>query len=461
MKTEEIREKILNAFEPNVPAVSRYYAHTMEARGGSDLVKKIIRRLVGAKNENLRYLFTGHLGCGKSSELLHLRDKLEKEETIFPVYIDFEKYLDKQDTTLEDIFLGMISEIAVICRDKFDIKTKAESYSLIRKISGFFGEISPKAELGLPAIAKLQFERIKQNPNLRQQIHAAIKDDAKKSLFGELNQFIMEVELHMKQKTSFNKLLIIADSLEKIKRFEKDKNSDAEANIESQKKLFIDRAEQLTGIATNIIYTVPLSLYTSTYGTQLQQIYGNNVDSLPMVKVHYRGDFDKPFGEGIKQLKEVINRRLRYIGIKIDEIFEPEALNYLLAYSGGNIRTLLRLIQESSIWADEFPVNMTAAKQSVGEEVRSFAVSVREEYWKNLAELELSADQQIENGNPAYSKMIESLAVLEYMNGEENPRADKTWYAVNPAIRLTIKFQEAVKKLKAERKKDTPETKEK
>ena len=43
--------------------------------------------------------------------------------------------------------------------------------------------------------------------------------------------------------------------------------------------------------------------------------------------------------------------------------------------------------------------------------------------------------------------MLESLAVLEYMNGDESETDDEVWYAVNPAIRRTIKFQEALKKL--------------
>ena len=43
--------------------------------------------------------------------------------------------------------------------------------------------------------------------------------------------------------------------------------------------------------------------------------------------------------------------------------------------------------------------------------------------------------------------MLESLAVLEYVNGDETETDDNLWYAVNPAIRLTIKFQEAVKNL--------------
>lgn len=458
MKNEELQAAIFNSFEPNIPATPRFYADCMKVRGGNALVTKMVRRLKSSRYENLHYLFTGHLGCGKSSELLHLKDELEKETTFFPVYIDFEEYLDKQDATLEDIFLGMISEIATQCRDKFEIKSKAESYTLFNKLVQFLGGFKVGGEVGLPwDVAKLNIEKLKQNPSLRQQVRKAIEADEKKSLFGELNNFILEIELRLKQETEYTKLVIIADSLEKIKRFEQE-----ESELVSQKKLFIDRAEQMTAIATNIVYTVPLFLYRSHYGTQLQQIYGDNVFTLPMVKIHHRGKFDEPFEMGRLELMEIIKKRLHHTGTTVSEVFETsesedtDALKYLLKYSGGNIRTLIRLIQKASIEVDEFPINFRAARNSVRGEVRSFAASVRENYWLKLAALELSANQQIENGDDDYSKMLESLAILEYMNGGETETDDDVWYAVNPAIHRTIKFSEAVAELVAQRPAATP-----
>ena len=146
---------------------------------------------------------------------------------------------------------------------------------------------------------------------------------------------------------------------------------------------------------------------------------------------------------------KIINKRLQHSKASVEEVFEPDALEYLLKYSGGHIRSLIRFVQEASIAVDDLPINFKAARESVREEVRSFAASVREEYWNKLATLELSGSQQIENGDDDYSKMLESLAVLEYVNGDEVETDDDVWYAVNPSIRLTIKFQEAVKKLQA------------
>ena len=114
-----------------------------------------------------------------------------------------------------------------------------------------------------------------------------------------------------------------------------------------------------------------------------------------MVKIHKRGRFDEPFEIGREELIEIINRRLKDTGTKIGDVFEADALEYLLKYSGGHIRSLIRFVQEAIIEIDDLPIDYAAARKSVREEVRGFGASVREEYWSKLAELELSENQQI------------------------------------------------------------------
>jgi hypothetical protein len=370
---------------------------------------------------------------------------LERDTTFFPIYIDFEEYLDRRDVTLEDVFLGMIAKIAERCRAKFEFSFNSESYSLIKKLGGFVSDFSVKGEVGLPFdLMKFNVERLAKNPSLREQVRTAIKDDSKKSLFSELNDLITEVELRLKQKTEFTHLIIIADSLEKIDKFENE-----EEGIPSQQALFLDKARKLTEIVAHTVFTVPLSLYRCNEGPRLASLYGKNVFVLPMVKIHKRGDFTEPYGVGISELKEIITKRLRHAGTTIEQTFTPDALEHIIKYSGGNIRNLIRFIQEACFETEALPIEFQAARLSVKEEVRAFAASVRESYWKKLAELELSPDQQIVNDDEDYARMLESTAILEYMNGNTEETDDDYWYAVNPAIRRTIKFNAALDKLKA------------
>ena len=146
----------------------------------------------------------------------------------------------------------------------------------------------------------------------------------------------------------------------------------------------------------------------------------------------------------------MIKKRLNPSGVTIDETFETEALAHLIKFSGGNIRYLIRFIQESSISVDELPIDLRAARLSVKETINSFARTVRESHWEMLARLENSDDQQIENGNDDYAVMLRNLSILEYINGNEVEDENDVWFAVNPCIRKTIKFQKALENLQSQ-----------
>lgn len=445
MKPDEKLTKIYNSFEPLVPADFSYYEDCREARGGDAIGRKIIQRLNKSDHHSVRFLFTGHLGCGKSSELKHLTNKIENETPVFPIYIDFDDYLDTQDVDLEDIFLGIITEVSTKCRDRFNFQPKQASYSVLKQVADFFKDFTAKGEVGLPFdLAKINIERLKQNPSLRQEIRNAIKGNSKRTLLTELNDLILEIELHLKKTTEFKKIVVIADSLEHIRKFE-----DAEEGVGSQKRFFVDKKEELD-IASHVIYTVPLELCYSSYGTELSEKYGADVFMLPMVKTHKRGGFDENYELGWEALKNVIKKRLNPIGVTLEETFEPEALAHLIKYSGGNIRYLIRFIQESSNSVDTLPIDFRAARLSVKETINSFARTVRESHWEMLAKLEMSKTQQIENGNNDYAVMLRNLSILEYINGDDCEEENDVWFAVNPCIRKTIKFQEALENLKSQ-----------
>ena len=443
---EETLSNIYNAFAPDIPAKPEFYEDCRAARGGEFLIKEIVRRLA-KKNESigepLRFLFTGHRGCGKSSELKHLVRCIERDTSKFPVYIDFEEYLDRQDVTLEDIFLAIISEVAEKCNKKFGFKSKAGSYEILGSVGEILKGANVSAEAGLPfGIGKISIENLKKEASLRKQVREAIRGHSKRTLYSELVDFITETRLFLKKNTPYDDLVIIADTLEYINRFEK-----VDDQLEAQKILFIDRQEQLN-LGCSVLFTVPLSLYRSKYGKQLTDIYGNEVFVLPMVKIHTRGNTNKKFEAGYKALASIAEKRLAQNSLSLKEIFEPDALEFLTRYSGGNIRTFIRFVQDAAISSDGIRLDIDSARSSVRKAVRSFAAGVDDSHSEKLAQLDLSTNQQIENGDEGYSDLLNSTAVLEYVNGEASDLFDDVWYAVNPAIHEILRFKEAVKALK-------------
>ncbi|HYP25408.1 MAG TPA: hypothetical protein VE262_01705 [Blastocatellia bacterium] len=90
-------KQIYNACDPYEPASSEHYCSCAEARGESVLAQEFLRRL-RLTDQHISFLFSGHIGCGKSSELEQLRRVLTKNipyhPRYFPILIDVSDYLD-------------------------------------------------------------------------------------------------------------------------------------------------------------------------------------------------------------------------------------------------------------------------------------------------------------------------------------------------------------------------------
>lgn len=436
-------KKIFNACNPNLAAEENYYTDCREARGGDVLARKVRKRLSFLDNSYLRFLFTGHIGSGKSSELLHLVSILKKETNFFPVYVDVKDYINFENVTFDEILLAIAVEIADVFQSELNIKLKntyfEEKFAEVKDIFLTKRKFS-KLELSLFGLAKTEIQEIKQNDEARRKLFDAISQD-NKSLLEELNLFIKKANLELrKSESAYTNLVIIVDSLEKIQKFEQQPQG-----LQSQIELFIERYTKLTGIDTHIIYTVPLALYRSTLGPKLLQYYGDAL-VLPMVKIFQRGYFDKRYERGCEAFKEILKKRLEEI--PIDEAFAKDALEFLIKYCGGNLRNLMLFIQEAIISTDDLPITYQTARRSIQPTVRSYASSIRETYWQKLAELEKSSDQQIDNGDEDFWAMLENLTVMEYVNGNDAETLDDIWYAVNPVVREIGKFKTALEQNK-------------
>lgn len=431
-------KEIFNACNPNRAADENYYTDCRKARGGDILARKVKARLDFIENGYLRFLFTGHIGSGKSSELLHLSNILKEHTNFFPIYVDIKDYVNLENVTFDEIILAIAVEVSDAFQKELGITLK-NSY-----FEDKFGEIKDilttkrkfsKLEISLFGLAKGEIQEIKQNDEAKRQLFEAINQD-RRSLLDELNLFIKEATLKMlKSDLPYTKIVVIVDTLEKIQKFEQ-----SEKGLNSQKELFIERNDKLTGIESHTIYTVPLALYRSDASPKLLQYYGD-ILALPMVKIFHRGDFDSEYEEGCKAFKEILTKR--FGEIPLTDVFDKDALDFLVKYSGGNLRNLMLFIQEAIISTDDLPINFKIARKSIQPTVRIYAVAIKESYYPKLVELDADAKQQIDSEDPDFWTMLENLTVMEYSNGDESDSLDDSWYAVNPIVYEVGKFQTA------------------
>jgi hypothetical protein len=81
-----------------------------------------------------------------------------------------------------------------------------------------------------------------------------------------------------------------------------------------------------------------------------------------MIKVITR-DAGQPYEPGLECLRKILRKRLA--SHEIGEVFEADALEFLLKYSGGHVRNLMTFVQSACTYTDTTPITLIAAKRAV------------------------------------------------------------------------------------------------
>lgn len=461
LSPNEILTILYNNFDPDQRADSTFYVDCTDVRGGDKFASKLCSDL-SRTDGYIHTLFTGHIGCGKSSELQHLAETMgepcppEGRKRFLPVFIDTSTYLDRSDVDTADILLAIIGEMAAVLRDQVKIAFRT---SLLDRMLSIIRNISPAVEAkaisgqigavkGPSVEAKATFQRLQQDPTVREKVRKELSKSTL-TLLDEINLAFTEARIKLKKhevatgEEPYHDFVIILDNLEKVDRFENNAEGDA-----SHRALFIQKASQLKALSAHIVYTVPLSLLRSD-GGELSQLYSGDPFVLPAIKTEQRGSH-AIYVHGQERLKEILAKRIPP-GVELTDVFTPDALDFIVGNSGGHVRNLLRFARESVSYGDnQLPISIRAAYRSIGKQVSLFTMIMRPDDWNRVAELEASTQQTWDSQDAAKARLLEQLAVLEYVNGGNEDPFNETapWYAVNPIVRQMNPFKDALQTLK-------------
>ncbi|HLK60819.1 MAG TPA: hypothetical protein VKU00_29920 [Chthonomonadaceae bacterium] len=457
---DDILTHIYNACDPLHPAEPDQYVDLTDVRGGAVFVHDIIGEIGDSRQNQLpdgkfvRKLFTGHSGCGKSSELEHLALELKSKqptfphERYFPILINVLEHVDVLDASLPEILLAVVTETAQRLREEEGIELRSsyleKRWAEIKKL--LFADVDIK-KLEIPLwSAKVELNLKLADPSSREKVRNA--------LLPHMTRIIEEINLVLEQARSelrahrpkdggrvFEDLVLILDNMEKIQRA-----TGHEMGEDSYRALFLEGASQLTALNAQTIYTIPLSLVRGV-GPELSNAYGCFAFVLPNVKTETRSNHAR-WKPGRDKLIELL--RCRALPYGIDNVLTSEAVEYLLDYCGGHVRQLMRFVRQARLRATQAPIDLNAARQAVAQSVQEFA-SIRPNQWVLLAELEASEEQYWDNNEEDHRQLLDMLCVLEYMNGD--PTQDilnqyMPWYAVHPIIRELNQFKHAVANIK-------------
>ncbi|MEO0456742.1 MAG: ATP-binding protein [Cyanobacteria bacterium P01_A01_bin.114] len=352
--------KTLNLTSPDD---GKYYVDFSAVRG-SDLVRELQRTITFSGQEPTCQLFTGHIGCGKSTELSRLQQALEAQG-YHVVYFESTDDLDMEDVDISDILLAIAKQV-----------TKSLEAVKVRLAPSLFKQILKEAtdllnseftglEVKIPRVDRLKVAdkvglstedgtyslalgigelttKTKDSKDVRSLLRQYLEPRIN-TILEVINSELIDIANQQLIDQGKAGLVVIVDNLDRI---------DNKPRLQSRRQpeyLFVDRGEQLKKLRCHLVYTIPLVLSFSNEQENLTNRFGASPQVLPMVRTQNRDG--SPCEAGLVALRQMILARafpdlpaeaqLAQVGQLFDSL---ATLDRLCLASGGHVRNLLVLI---------------------------------------------------------------------------------------------------------------------
>jgi energy-coupling factor transporter ATP-binding protein EcfA2 len=402
-QAQNLREAF-NAFDPTHPLRGAYYdAFYVERPVG---VHRLIEDLRADERASTKWLFTGHRGSGKSTELIRLAGALQ--DRYFTVYFTVEDVLDMADVDYKDVILALGGQLYEKSKTQGVPLPRAMLKDLISWFSTTLKEVegAVSAEADLEAKADFWFlkllSKVKSESKTRQVVRRQFESNLS-DLLTRVNEIVDAIA----QKAG-RPVLAVVDGLDKIWDLEKVKEIYYAGGI----NLLIPRCKA--------VYTVPLALfYTQEFG----QVRVTFDGTFPLPNVKVKGRAGDPYEPGRIMLRDLIVRRM-HPGLITDDARER-----LIELSGGVLRELVALARDACSNARA----RDHARIELGDVERA-ASQVRNLYRTMLTPKQLRALWQVHTSsikqpadNTQAEGLVHNLSLLGYVN-------DESWWDVHPVV---------------------------
>ncbi|MEY2913611.1 MAG: hypothetical protein RLZZ184_2920 [Cyanobacteriota bacterium] len=437
-------ERFYQACNPSRPLMIEnlddrsYYIDFASVRGGK-IIEALLRTITRiSPNIPTCQLFTGHLGCGKSTELLRLKAELEAQN-FHVVYFESTHVLEMVDIDITDILLAIAG---LVSKSMEAMKLHVQPTYFTKLFGEVINFLQTPIELGVEAELSVGIGKItaktKESPHLRRRLRDYLEPRTENILQSINTELIDRANLELKARGKKG-LVVIVDNLDRV----------AIRPLPSGRSLpeylFIDRGDQLRKLNCHIVYTIPLALTFSNDSAQLQHRLGGGLAPkiLPMIPVRQRsGEINI---EGLELMRQMVLARAfphssppERLNL-ITQLFDnSDSLDRLCLISGGHVRDLLGLLfdclREQDPPFDRNCVELVIRRQR---DYRANAIDMNE------SELifQVIQEQRVK-GDIEYDLLLRSLFVFEYRDHQG------VWFAINPVLAETEKFKSWLKNSK-------------
>lgn len=365
-------------------------------------------------NENGKFLIAGQPGCGKTTLLLTITERLRSEGR--PVaFVDLEVMAAVQDLGLAELHLAAAAE-------------------LLREAAARQLTVSP-ATLNLCA----DWLRNVSRPDLTQIHHPEVLADNLVSLLkaaresAELRNAMRVMVAQGADRDPYNLMVAVLRDLESRQPVVIIDGLDKLPPEQARDFFLSDKRKPMADAPGAAIVTIPLSLvYEPTYNN-LSERY-NNADNtvLPAIRLW---EFDEK-GRKVSRSKDGFAILQEFVGVRIksvdSELVMKAAVERAIESSGGNLRELGRVMQASIVKAvvqDAERIEAHHVDAAIADQRESYRRTFQPKFLPVL--LKVRDQFQLDNVDDVGKLLLYGLWVTEYRNGI-------TWYYLPMPVRQLV-----------------------
>jgi len=356
-------------------------------------------------------LFSGHIGCGKSTELLRLKALLEKEG-FHVVYFGADQVLEVGDVDISDILFAIARQVIDSLMSVGIEPSPKEKFKVL--LEGMFRtlkEVGPRIADGLMAnlygIIGEWLAKAKDSPDIRNRLRAYSEPFAP-TILEAINSELLAPAIRNLVQNEKKGLVVIVDNLDRIENVIK-------VGKMQHEYIFVDRGKQLK-LNCHVVYTVPFELtYQET--NRLAQRFGE-CSVLPMIPVTHRDGMEN--GEGMALMRQMAISRAfpdkedAYREEHLTEIFDrKETLDRLCRVSGGHARRFLIFLHLCIRIQKRLPISEETLEEVIREDRNRQTRALSDEDWELLKQVR---DDKKVRKSELFQYLQRQMYIFEYQD---------------------------------------------
>ncbi|VVB90190.1 AAA ATPase domain protein [uncultured archaeon] len=372
-------------------------------------LNKLKRALLREHRQPPKYFFSGHRGCGKSTELNRLADDEDIKKKFFVVKYSVKEVCDVNNLDYVDVLFSIGAQLFLQYSDEGrELRPeliealenwKSNVVEMVREEITSFGT---SMEGGLQSFFLSVLAKFRAEDTTKKIFRKKIEPKLSE-LVDKINLISADIEGKEKKK-----VLVLIDDLDK-------------PNLEQAKKIFYDYHTAITQPACSIVYTVPISIFFAQEFTAIRETRF----FLPNVKLHPKDEKNKKDEKGYKLMSSFVFKRMK------EKLIEPDALGHAIKMGAGVFRETARIMQIS---AD----NAIAKGRTriIKEDVVRAESEIRSDFKRMLTSEDYDILKNVCKHNEMHGiekigHLLHNLSVLEYVN-------DETWCDIHPTLEKLI-----------------------